>query len=374
MNRTTIAVDLAKSVFQLAVANAEWRVVERHRLTRMQLLRFFGEHQPCAVVMEACGSAHFWGRWLQSLGFQVTLLPPQYVRAYVRRNKTDRADADALLEAARCAELVGVPVKSEQQQALASLHRLRSGWQGTRTARSNAVRGILREFGVTIPRGAQRVVRAVHALLDDPGSPVPPGLYPALTDACEEIRQLEERIEETERQLERLAAELPVVAQLRSIPGIGLLTATALVAAVGDVLRFPSGRHLASWLGLTPREYSSGGVRRLGGISKRGDRYLRTLLIHGGRSVLLAAHRKKQVDGLRAWALRVERQHGHNKAAVALANKLARIAWAVWRRGESFQSRPLETAACSTTPPPPPPPEAVSYKNNTAHETSAQVV
>jgi transposase len=295
--------------------------------------------------MEACGSAHFWGRWLQSLGFTVTLLPPQYVRAYVRRNKTDRADADALLEAARCADLAAVPVKSEQQQALGSLHRLRSGWLSTRTGRINAVRGILREFGVTIPRGARRVTRAVHALLEDPVSPVPPGLQPAFAVACQEIRQLEEHIAETEHQLQRLAEQLPVVDQLLTIPGIGLLTATALVAAVGDVGRFPSARHFASWLGLTPREFSSGRVRRLGGISKRGDRYLRTLLIHGARSVLAAAHRRKQLYSLHAWALAVERHHGHNIAAVALANKLARITWAVWRRGETFHSRPLQQAA-----------------------------
>lgn len=345
MNRTTIAVDLAKSVFQLSVADGEWRVHSRHRLTRSQMMRFFAERQPCAVVMEACGSAHFWGRWLRALGFTVRLLPPQYVRAYVRRNKTDRTDADALLEAARCEDLPAVPVKSEQQQALASLHRLRSGWLSTRTARINALRGILRELGVTIPLGARKVPPAVLALLDQPNSPVPPGLRPALADACAEIRELEQRIAHAERLLAGLAKELPVTERLLSIPGIGLLTATALVAAIGDIARFPSARHFASWLGLTPRESSSGNVRRLGGISKRGDRYLRTLLIHGGRSVLTAAHRKTPVDQLRAWALGIERTRGRNKAAVALANRLARIAWAVWRHDRNFESRPLQKAA-----------------------------
>jgi transposase len=161
MNRTTIAVDLAKSVFQVAVADGEWRVVSRQRLSRGQLMRFFGERQPCAVVMEACGTAHFWGRWLGSLGFTVRLLPAQYVRAYVRRNKTDRSDADALLEAARSADLASVPVKSEQQQVLLALHRLRSGWLATRTARINSVRGILREFGINVPCGARRHLTTV---------------------------------------------------------------------------------------------------------------------------------------------------------------------------------------------------------------------
>jgi transposase len=345
MNRTTIAVDLAKSVFQVAEADGEWRVVGRQRLSRGQLLRFFGERQPCLVVMEACGTAHFWGRWLATLGFTVRLLPPQYVRAFVRRNKTDRSDADALLEAARSAELSAVPVKSEQQQALLALHRLRAAWLATRTARINAVRGILREFGINLPQGARRVTTAVRAVLAETTSPVPVPLHRVLEEACLEIQHLAARMEQTEGELQRLAAELPIVALLRSIPGIGLLTSTALVATVGDVLRFPSGRHLASWLGLTPRERSSGNMRRLGGISKRGDRYLRTLIIHGGRSLLAAAHRKGGLDRLRAWGLDIERLRGHNRAAVALANKLARICWAVWRYGDPYQGRPLQKAA-----------------------------
>lgn len=346
MNRTTtIAVDLAKSVFQVAVADAEWRVMSRQRLSRGQLLRFFGERQPCLVVMEACGTAHFWGRWLGSLGFTVRLLPPQYVRAFVRRNKTDRSDADALLEAARSADLAAVPVKSEQQQALLSLHRLRAAWLASRTARINTVRGILREFGVNIPRGARRVTTAVEAVVDAESSLVPVTLHPVLRQACAEIRELQRSMEQAEAELERLAAEVPVVGLLRSIPGIGLLTATALVAAVGDVLRFPSGRHLASWVGLTPRERSSGHVRHLGGISKRGDRYLRTLLIHGGRSLLAAARRCGGHDRLRAWGLEVARLRGHNRAAVAVANKLARLCWALWRHGDRYEGRPLQQAA-----------------------------
>ena len=346
MDRTTrIAVDLAKSVFQVAVADGEWRVVGRHRLGRAQLLRFFGERQPCLVVMEACGTAHFWGRWLNSLGFTVRLLPPQYVRAFVRRNKTDRSDAEALLEAARSADLAAVPVKSEHQQALLSLHRLRAAWLVSRTARINTVRGILREFGVNLPRGARRVTAMVEAQLAEPRCAVPSALHPLLVQSCEEIRELQERMEQAEAQLERLAAELPVISLLRSIPGIGLLTSTAMVAAVGDVLRFPSGRHLASWVGLTPRERSSGSVRRLGGISKRGDRYLRTLLIHGGRSVLAAAQRRGCRDRLRAWGVEVARLRGHNRAAVAVANKLARICWAVWRHGDRYQGHPLAQAA-----------------------------
>jgi transposase len=342
---TTIAVDLAKSVYQVAEADSQWRVVMRHRFSRSQLMRYFGELQPCLVVMEACGTAHFWARWLGALGFTVRLLPPQYVRPFVRRNKTDRSDADALLEAARSADLAAVPVKSEHQQMVLSLHRLRAAWLSTRTARINAVRGILREFGINVPRGAHRVTAMVEAKLSAPESPVPATLATVVRTACEEIRELRKRIDQTEVDLERLAGDMPVVARLRSIPGIGLLTATAMVAAVGDVLRFPTGRHLASWVGLTPRERSSGLVRRLGGISKRGDRYLRTLLIHGGRSLLAAAKRRGAQDRLRAWGLQVARLRGHNRGAVAVANKLARLCWALWRHGDNYQARPLEQAA-----------------------------
>jgi transposase len=342
---TTIAMDLAKSVFQVAVADSQWRVVGRHRLSRPQVLRFFGERQPCLVVMEACGTAHFWARWLSSLGFTVRLLPPQYVRPFVRRNKTDRSDADALLEAARSSQLAAVPVKSEHQQMVLSLHRMRAAWLASRTARSNTVRGILREFGINVPRGARRLPAIVEALLGESTCALPSAIHPLLRQACTEIRDLRQRIEDTEGELERLAGDMPVVALLRSIPGIGLLTSTAMVAAVGDVLRFPSGRHLASWVGLTPRERSSGNVRRLGGISKRGDRYLRTLLIHGGRSLLAAASRRGCGDRLRAWGLEVARLRGHNRAAVAVANKLARICWALWRHGDRYQGRPLQQAA-----------------------------
>jgi transposase len=197
---------------------------------------------------------------------------------------------------------------------------------------------LLREFGVIIPIGARHVRPAVGAILADADSGVPSLLRPALADAVEEIREIETRLRAIEHQLEAVAEQMPVVSGLRSIPGVGLLTATALVATVGDVQRFPSARHFASYLGLTPREYSSGHQRKLGAISKRGDRYVRMLLIHGARAVLCHAKTKTAPtpDRLRAWALQLERTRGHNKAAVALANKLARIAWAVWKMGRPY--------------------------------------
>ena len=338
MNSTTIAVDVAKSVFEVAVSEHPGHVRERHRLSRDRFHRFLAEQPSATVLMEACGSAHYWARQAQACGHRAVLVPPHVVRPYVLRNKTDRTDAKGLLEAFRNEDVRPVPVKSETQQALGALHRLRSTWLATRTARLNTVRGLLREFGVVIPIGARQVVPHVGALLEDADAGLPGLLRPALAEATREIRELEERLRAVERQLETVAAQTLIVGQLRTIPGVGLLTATALVAAVGDVQRFPSARHFASYLGLTPRERSTGPHRRLGAISKRGDTYLRMLLIHGARSVLCRAKTKTAPppDRLRTWALQLERLRGHNKAAVALANKLARIAWAVWKRGTEF--------------------------------------
>jgi transposase len=347
MKSTTIAVDLAKSVFQIAVSHHPGKVAESHRLRRGQFLRFFAQRQPALVLLEACGSAHFWARQLQQLGHEVVLLPPQSTRPYVQGNKTDRADAKALLEAHRNEEIHAVPVKSQAQQTLAGLHRIRASWMRTRTARINLVRGLLREAGVALPVGARIGMQRASAHLCEPGCEVAEPLRQMLQEVCEEIGALQERIRRVEKQLQALSAGMPVVARLRSIPGVGLLTATALVALVGDVQRFANGRRLASYLGLTPREHSSGLRRRLGKISKRGDRYLRTLLIHGARSALLAARRLPQPDRLQAWALQVQKLRGSNKAAVALANKMARIVWAVWSRQVEYSSAAVPVCEAS---------------------------
>ena len=233
MQQTTIAVDLAKSVFQVAVSHHTGRVDEEHRLTRARFLRFFAQRPAATVLLEACGSAHHWARTLEQLGHTVQLLPPHETRRYVRRNKTDRADAKALLEAARNEEIHPVPVKSVSQQAVASLHRVRTTWVRTRTARLNTLRGLLREFGVTIPVGARHVVPQVRALVEDAEASVPMALRPSLAALCDEIRTLEQRIHGLERELAALAQQVPHVAHLRTIPGIGLLNATALVACVG---------------------------------------------------------------------------------------------------------------------------------------------
>jgi len=341
MHTTTVAVDLAKSVFQLAVADASWRVIEQHRLTRSQFERWFINRNVSLVIMEACGSAHHWARTFNGMGIEVKLLPAPYIRAYVKRNKTDSADACALLEAARCADITPVRVKSIEQQALQGLHRTRSLWMGTRTARINALRGFCREFGISVAAGSRNGIEQMSRVLADPNSAVPSLIRGTMKLLIEEIRLLEARIAQLERELTALAKQSPACTTLLSIPGIGLLTATAMVAATsGNVAHFKDARHFASWFGLTPKEHSSGSTRHLGRISKKGDRYLRMLLTHGARSVLRAASvartAGRQIDGLRRWALDVQGRSNHNKAACALANKLARICYATLRDGEIY--------------------------------------
>lgn len=336
MEHTTIAVDLAKSVFQVAVSHRPGRVDEERRLTRERFVTFFAQQPPATVVFEACGSAHYWARQLQPFGHTVRLLPAHDVRRYVRRNKTDRTDTKGMLEANRNEEIHPVPVKTIEQQAIASLHRLRSTWLATRTARLNTLRGLLREFGIFIPVGAHRVVPRVRELVSDATDRVPAAVRGALVHACAELDVLDTNMRDTERQLTALARQLPDGALLQTVPGVGVVTATALVALVGDIRRFRSGRHFASFLGLTPKEDSTAGRRRLGAMSKQGDVYVRMLLTHGARSVVWHAKAATAPTALQRWAVQTEQRRGHNVATVAVANKLARIVWAVWAQQRPF--------------------------------------
>jgi len=338
MKSTTIAIDLAKSVFEIGISERVGHVGKRQRLSRSELAPFMANQPAATVVMEACSSAHYWGRQFESFGHEVKLLPPLKVRPYVQGSKTDRSDVKGMLEAWRNSDMHPVPIKTESQQQLTALHRIRAGWVTERTKRINAARGILREFGIVFGQGASALAGHVQEIIEDGDAPLAMPLRQLLRELVVEIGQLEDRIQLVEKQLEALAKQTAVVKLLRTIPGIGLLTATALVGFVGDIQRFRSGRHFAAYLGLTPREHSSGLRRRLGRISKNGDVYLRTLLIHGARAVLIAARRQAQADRLRSWALERWGDLGHNKAAVALANKTARIVWAVWKTGTAFKS------------------------------------
>lgn len=355
MNTTTVAVDLAKNRFEIAIADEQYRIRQRKRLNRRQFTQFLAQQPLSIVVMEACGSAHHWGRQLQALGHEVRLLPAQHVRAYVKRNKTDAADAGALIEASRCADIHPVPVKTLDQQAIQHLHRLREQYKHTRNQRINFARGCLRECGIAVPCGAARGLAAMRQALELADNGLPELLRAWLAELLEEIDHLKQQQQRIERQLAELVREDELVSRWLEVAGVGLLGASALRASSGELARFPSGRHFASSLGLTAREHSSGERRRLGGITKQGDRYLRTLIVHGARSALGAAHRAQRagrpLNDLQRWALEVEQRRGTNKATVALANKIARILWAMavyqrrfngnWHR----QQQPTEQAA-----------------------------
>jgi len=337
MNSTQVGVDLAKSIFEVAISRAPGRVEERRRLSRTAVTRFLADQAPAEILMEACGSAHHWGRALQRMGHTVALFHPGDVARYRDGNKTDRADAKALLEAARNEALDPVPVKSLEQQAVMALHRLRQGYLQTRTAQINALRGHLREFGCVIPTGPRHVPsQAAAALASDA---VPGMLRLPLTTVLEEIGELAAKAEGLRTQLSELVDRMPDAQLLLTVPGVGILTATALVAFVAPIHRFRSGRDFAAYLGLTPRESSTGSTRRLGSITKRGNSYVRMLLVHGARSALRAGLVAREPDDLRAWARSIAARKGHNVAAVALANKLARVCWRVWHDQRPFERR-----------------------------------
>jgi transposase len=309
-------------------------------LSRRAFGRVLENHTPVRVVMEACGSAHYWARRFVRLGHSVRLLPARDVRPYVRRNKTDRTDAAGLLEADRCAQIDAVPIKSPEQQGVQALHRIREQLKAQRTATINLVRGVLREFGIVIALGAANVRSAVLAALEDGDNELPMPLRHTLAEMLEHLANLTHNMSAIEQRLKVIAQDDPVAQRYQQVPGIGVLTATALHASAGSLDRFHSGRHFAAWLGLTPREHSSGTQRRLGRISKRGDGYLRLLLIHGARAALRAAHvrahRQQPLTRLQTWALTTQQRIGHNKAAVALANKIARRLWAMEHHGTVF--------------------------------------
>lgn len=333
MHATTIGVDLAKNCIQVAVADEHHQVQQRLRLSRARFEAFVANHPQCLFVMEACGSSQPWGRKLKSMGHDVKLLPAQYVRAYVRRNKTDAADAAALIEASRAPDIRPVPIKTVDQQQILLLHRLREHYKHTRVARINLLRGCLREVGIDIPKGVARGLAAMREALALGDNGLPDALRPFIAEGLAEITALKQRTLDLERQIATLTQNDELVQRWLAVPGIGLLGASALRATTGELNRFPTGRHLASWLGLTAREHSSGELRRLGRISKRGDTYLRTLLIHGARSALQAAHRAERsgrsLNSLQRFALDIEQRRGTNKAVVALANKIARVLWAM---------------------------------------------
>jgi transposase len=305
--------------------------------------------------MEACSAAHHWARTLARLGHEVRLLPAQYVRRYVHRSKTDAADAAALLEASRCQTVRPVPIKTVEQQQLLQLHRLREQYKSTRNARLGLLRGALRELGVLVPKGLRDSLPGFRRALRAHSTPLPTRMRQVYTQVLDEVQRLQAAMDAIGTTVAELTRPDPIVQRLLTICGVGPLIATAIRASVGNIERFPSGRHLACWLGLTAREYSSGERHRLGRISRQGDHYIRTLLVNGARSALMAANRfyppgGRPLDRLRRWALGIQQRRGLNKATVALAGKLARIIWATWRHERPFDGNWAHATAGSRSP------------------------
>ena len=324
---TVIGLDLAKHVFQVHGADPDGRPVLRKRLRRGQVLEFFASLSPCLIGMEACAGSHYWGRELQALGHEVRLIPPQYVKPYVKTNKNDATDAEAISEALTRPTMRFTAVKSAEQQSVLMLHRTRELLVRQRT--------MLGEFGIVAAKGLSCAGDLIKRIEDPADTALPDLPRQALQCLTSQIRAIQEQIALIEKKLLAWHSSCEASRRLAEIPGVGLITATAVVASVGNATQFRSARQFAAWLGLVPQQHSSGGKQRLGHISKRGDGYIRRLLVHGARAHLSWSRRKKQIRS--AWLTGLLARRPTNVVLLAMANKTARIAWAMLSRGERYQ-------------------------------------
>jgi transposase len=335
MEITTVGIDLAKNVFQIHAVDQHGKVALKRQLKRGQMVEFFTNLPTCLIGMEACGSAHYWARKLQVMGHTVKLMAPQFVKPYVKTNKHDAADAEAICEAVRRPNMRFVPIKNVEQQGVLALHRVRQGWIKARTAQANQIRGLLSEFGLIVPQGIGHITSRVPAILDEAKDELPGAFHELVLRLLDHFKNLDRQVKELEYQIQSWHRANALSRKLEQIPGIGPITASALIASVGDAKNFANGRQLAAWLGLVPKQHSSGGKTNLQGISKRGDTYLRTLLIHGARAVIRQLERKVNVQD---WLGKLLGRRNKNIATVALANKNARIAWALLAHDRNFRS------------------------------------
>ena len=336
MSLTTIGIDLAKSVFQVHGVDAGGQVIVRKKLRRAEVLKFFGGIEPCLVGMEACATAHHWARKLGELGHDVRLMAPSYVKAYLRRQKNDAADAEAICEAVTRPTMRFVPVKSAERQGVLVLHRTRELLVRQRTMLINALRGHCAEFGLIAPLGAYRAADLVEQVREAEAIVLPDLARSALLMLADQLKALAAQIHALDRQLLIWHRQDEASQRLATIPGVGIITATALAASVTDPGLFRSGREFAAFLGLVPRQNSSGGKDRLGRISKMGDGYLRKLLVVGATSVIRRAGDNASATG--AWVRSLMARKPNRVVTVAMANKTARIAWAVLARGEVYRA------------------------------------
>jgi len=331
----TLGIDLAKSSFQIHGVDAQSREIMRKKLNRSKLITFMAKLPPCLVGIEACGGAHDWARKFRAMGHDVRLMSPQFVKPYVKSNKNDELDAEAICEAVRRPNMRFVPIKGIEQQDIQSLHRARSMAVSHRTAQVNQVRGLLMEYGVVVAKSVAALRKALPEILEDADNDLSPIFRELLSGLQNEFHRLDERIVAYDLQIKLISSQSDACRRLMTIPGVGPMVATALTAAVADAKVFKSGREMSAWLGLVPRQCSTGGKPRLLGISKRGDTYLRKMVIHGARSALRVAGKKQ--DRRSKWVVDVESRRGSNIAAVALANKIVRAAWVILSKGEEYK-------------------------------------
>jgi transposase len=342
MNIHTIGIDLGKTSFHLVGLDERGAVIVRKHFSRAQLLRFTANRKVHVIGMESCGGSHFLGRALQEQGHEVRLMPAQYVKPYVKTNKNDYVDAEAIAEAVGRPTMRFVPIKSDDQLDLQSLHRVRERWVMRRTAVINQIRGLLLERGITVRKGRRFIEAALPGILEDADAKLSGTLRLLLAQLKSELDQTALRLEEAEALIGQTVQKNEACQRLLKIPGIGPVTATAVIAAIGNGAAFRKGRDFAAWMGIVPREYSTGGKQRLLGISKRGNRYLRKLFVQCARAVL--QQKTKQTPVLKAWLEKLTARTHRHVAGVAVANKLARIAWAVVATGEAYRA-PLPVAA-----------------------------
>jgi transposase len=338
MRVTTLGIDLAKNVFRVHGCDASGKVAVSKSLTRRQLQIFVATLPPCLVGMEACATAHYWAREIQKHGHEVRLMAPQYVRPYVKTNKNDTRDAEAICEAVRRPTMRFVAVKSTAQQDVQALHRVRQQLVKEMTALCNQVRGLLAEYGVVIPRGIAALRPALSKIVAEQDNGLSGLMRELVLDLSERLHSTQQRVRRYNQRIVQLLHQDERCQRLAALPGVGPLTATAVVAAVGNARDFKSGRELAAYLGLVPRHRASGGRTIMLGISKRGDCYLRTLMVHGARAAMRNLERRR--DPRSVWAGRLKLRRGANIATVALANKNARVIWALLTRGEKYCATP----------------------------------
>lgn len=336
MKSTLIGIDLAKNVFQVCVLNRAGKVQLNEAIKRPKLVQFLSRFEPTTIAMEACAGSHYWGRRFEAMGHQVELIPAQHVTPFVRGGKSDARDALAICEAARRPGLHRVPIKTLDQQDLQAMHRLRQLQVEQSTAIANQIRGIAREYGVCFPVGIQALIRQVPEALESAENELTDVARQLLAERLKDLTELQQRVRTLTRQIVLQTSINPAFDRLMTLPGIGRLSASAFLVAVGSGQQFQQGRQLAAWLGLVPRQHGSGGQMQLKGITKSGDRYLRTLLIHGARSAITRT--KDRESPLIRWVEPIIARRGFNKAVVALANKNARIAWLIVARDAHYDS------------------------------------